>query len=445
MSFNLVKNPWIPCVYKSGDTKEESLESVLEKAGEIVAVWHQSPLVTAAIHRHLVTLVAAAGGIEDSRFHLLSHRPPTGALAYARASVGKFDLFGPRPFMQVHRQAGTDFEVSKADPPSRLCLEKASLSKKLAFDQTFDENCAPMLPAEAARQLLAMQTFCVGTGGQTGSNLFGKHPTFFSSNAFRSLVAVATGSSLAETIGLNLPDPTPGDAPSWEVGEFKPGSRAARGPLDLLTYRPRCVRLVEEGGMVARVFVAPGEDALGPDPMAPTKKIKGEEGPLRPDSRPWEALAGILDNETTPEAFRRPGQSPAGCDMYAVYPVKFGSAEIRDWNRTSYSLRGHDDEFRRLVLAELASCGKKSNGLFGAASSLSRAAEGKENKEATRRGASAVGLLELESRPLLAGLSSRTIPPDEFSDRFSEAARVIIRRMSMARGGTGAMAMARLT
>ncbi len=66
-SFNLVREPWIPCIGKSGETLTVSLQDALLNAHTLQEVYDESPLVTVALHRLLLTILHRVFGPKNSR------------------------------------------------------------------------------------------------------------------------------------------------------------------------------------------------------------------------------------------------------------------------------------------------------------------------------------------------------------------------------------------
>ena len=56
-TFNLVDQPWIPCVWLDGRRELLGLEAVLVRAHELRDIYDDSPLVTVSLHRLLLALV----------------------------------------------------------------------------------------------------------------------------------------------------------------------------------------------------------------------------------------------------------------------------------------------------------------------------------------------------------------------------------------------------
>ena len=56
-SFDLISQPWIPCVRRDGTTAEFGLRDVLVQAHALRELGGESPLVTAALHRLLLAIL----------------------------------------------------------------------------------------------------------------------------------------------------------------------------------------------------------------------------------------------------------------------------------------------------------------------------------------------------------------------------------------------------
>ena len=56
-SFDLIHERWIPCITPGGQTEELGLQDVLVNAHRLQEVYDESPLVTAALYRLLLTIL----------------------------------------------------------------------------------------------------------------------------------------------------------------------------------------------------------------------------------------------------------------------------------------------------------------------------------------------------------------------------------------------------
>lgn len=256
-SFNLVDEPWMPCVFLDGSRGELGLAEVLEHAPQIREIYDPSPLVTAALHRLLLAVLHRNFGPRNFDAWAVLWRggrwPPEMLDRYFSRWRGRFELFDPEvPFYQM---ASLD---SDAVPITRLAQERASGHNATLFDHSRDEAPAAVPPREAARLLVATQAFALGGGVS--------HPFNLSDGpAARGLLVFAQGESLFETLALNLvayneSEPLSSrehDCPAWEQNTPREPVKAGTAPvgyLDYLTWQSRAVRLIpqDESGLVAR-------------------------------------------------------------------------------------------------------------------------------------------------------------------------------------------------
>jgi len=251
-SFNLVDEKWIPCLMApDGKPQELGIKDTLVRAHEIREIFDPSPLVTIALHRLLLAILHRNfGPVNLDAWHVLWGRGQWDAqtlCAYLAECHPTFDLFDPqRPFFQVP-------EMSDAENHStaNLAQEMAAGNNATLFDHSCDATAKTMLPAEAARYLLARQAFSIG---------FGKSNPFYFQDAplVRGFTVLATGETLFQTLALNLmvcnserPLPSSStDKPTWEYANLKipdKGGTQPDGYMDYLTWQSRRVHLVTRG------------------------------------------------------------------------------------------------------------------------------------------------------------------------------------------------------
>lgn len=256
-SFDLVDVGWIPCVLADGTPQELGLRDTLLRAHEIRALADPSPLITLALHRLLLAVLHRAfDGPQDldAWIDLWSsgrwdEEPVSGYLEKCRQ---RFDLFHPeRPFYQVpfREEAGGQLPVAV------LAQELAAGNNATLFDHHFNAAPVPMAPAEAARNLVALQAFAIGGGVSKPFNFMGGPLT-------AGLTMLMSGKTLFETLALNLlayneaePIPRrPDDLPAWEQDHPAAPDRSGtppRGYLDLLTWQSRRIHLIAENDPLA--------------------------------------------------------------------------------------------------------------------------------------------------------------------------------------------------
>ncbi|MBI2873704.1 MAG: type I-E CRISPR-associated protein Cse1/CasA [Firmicutes bacterium] len=249
--FNLINEPWIPCLMLDGTPSDLGLHAVLRDAHEIREVFDPSPLVTVAVHRLLLTILHRNFGPQDLTDWQSLWRagawPASQLEAYYDQHQEGFDLFHPcRPFYQV-----PVMEDAKTHPVQCLAAESASRNNATLFDHSNNANPAPFLPGRAALYLLACQGYHTGGGKSSPFNL---HDGPLS----RGFTVLAQGNNLFETLALNLiaynrfsPIPWQGeDLPVWEQESPDTPNQAGthpRGYLDYLTWQSRRIHLVPEG------------------------------------------------------------------------------------------------------------------------------------------------------------------------------------------------------
>lgn len=247
-TFNLVDEPWIPCVPRpSGPPALLSLRATLARAHELREIADNSPLVTVALHRLLLAVLHRLFGpssIAEWRALRQSSQFNAARLdAYLDQWRPRFDLFdGDRPFYQVPR-----IEDANTISVAKLALEMASGNNVTLFDHTTGASAA-FMPAEAARYLVAFQAFAVGGGASTLFNLS-------DAPLARDYTVLVRGDSLFETLVLNMvpytedrPFPRLGaDLPWWELDTHAAPDKAGTYPigyLDYLTWQSRRVHLI---------------------------------------------------------------------------------------------------------------------------------------------------------------------------------------------------------
>ncbi len=260
-SFDLAREPWIPCRMLAGAPRQLGLRAALCSAHDVREVFDPSPLVTVALHRLLLAILHRNFGPKG--------KEEWGALwragsfdartldRYFEKWADRFDLLHPeRPFCQE-----ATLDLDKAGPSSWLCFQRSNGAT--LFDHRVETAPPGLSPAEAGRLLIAFQAF---DSSGTKTSATGQE----SANAAplaNCAVLLIVGRSLFETLMLNLHcyDGTNGqpfefrpedDKPAWEgTKEVKPSSRRPRGYLDLLTWRSRRMRLHPEevdGAVVVR-------------------------------------------------------------------------------------------------------------------------------------------------------------------------------------------------
>ena len=302
--FDLRTQKWIPCFALQSEGRKPQylgLKDVLLKADELSEVRDDSPCVTAALLRLLLTILydcfdwARDTGDdewekmwEDKRF------PSTALTKYFDDHAECFDLFHPqKPFFQVPDietfsvkvEGKKKVEVGEYSPISRLMLEVASNNNTTLFDHSFNDDDRSHAPATVACALVAAQSYSL-SGGNTARYHWGEKtlpPQNFKFQAAPLVSGAAmwlSGESLFETLMLNLfPDDFPNDKALWNlssadleslVTDFTGDALRAGAPMEQFVFPARVIRLEPEDDLsVRRMFFTQGRrtDKKADDPM----------------------------------------------------------------------------------------------------------------------------------------------------------------------------------
>lgn len=270
VSFNLIHEPFIPCTTNGGERAEFGLLETLTRAHEIRELRDESPLVTIALHRLLLAILhrnfGPAGYDAWKEFWDAGQFDADVLAKYFRSDNvrDRFDLFDEKhPFYQT-----AELETDKTDAAARLVRHVAQTFTDSLFNHTVQSNCPRLTYAEVARHLIVEQSLAMSGGAGYVSS----HPSY-------SMVFLATGRTLFETLMLNLvwyddahPIPAGDDRPSWEQPAFPTNNRPPKGYLESLTWLPRQIRLIpDDDGGVRRIAYVKGPRcehvAARPDPM----------------------------------------------------------------------------------------------------------------------------------------------------------------------------------
>jgi len=290
-SFNLVDERWIPCIRLTGEREELSLRETLAQAHYLREIHADSPLETAAIHRLLLAILHRVFGPKDRASWVRLWE----AKQFSTASPGgyspdeylnewgqkrRFDLFDDKhPFYQV----ADETMLGAPDNLNKMVHHVASGITATLFDHHLDtkQDGFSCTPAEAARVLLATQSFALG------------YQKFTDAPCAKGVIFFARGDSLFETLMLNLvrypddevmPSDPENDRPAWEIDDpFAPDRSVPRGYLDYLTWQNRRLKFLKpeqtpHGLVVRQVAWAPGLrlDSGVLDPMKHYRRSKQE-------------------------------------------------------------------------------------------------------------------------------------------------------------------------
>jgi len=313
-AFLLTEEPWIPVRFR-GKSKDLSLEETLLRAHEIERLEDPSPLVEAALFRLLLAVLhRALQGPEDKweLFDLYNEgRFPEEIIQnYLNTHRERFWLFHPEtPFYQV-----ADLPTDDPLPWTKLRPEIASGNNPTLFSHAYDDNPAPASYAEAARHLVAHQTFAPGGLIRRLGVTAGVDAPLARAAAF-----IPQGESLFESLVHSLVRYSPeGDEPVWEMPPVKTAELEAdankrpkkklsfEGRTRVYTWLSRAVRLIPENGRVRYMGYGPGIEPLNPelyheDPHVAYRENKGRLLPvrLREDRAFWRDFTALYPEKGT--------------------------------------------------------------------------------------------------------------------------------------------------
>lgn len=247
-SFNLVDEPWLPCVRPDGSRTLLSLRDTLTQAHQLQSLSGDSPPETAALHRLLLAILHRIFGPADhdqwATLWDLGRWEQDVVNAYLDQWRHRFDLFDTQyPFYQA--------EDPRMKPKSTISLshDRASGNNATLFDHHTEETGESLSLAQAARVLVTSQAY--GLAGLSGIS-----QTFTDGPCAGGIVFLVEGDNLWQTLLLNMIGyPTRDnemphsaeDRPVWEMDNpFEPERQVPFGYLDYLTWQNRRVLLLPE-------------------------------------------------------------------------------------------------------------------------------------------------------------------------------------------------------
>lgn len=286
--FNLTREPWIPAETLDGAVAEFSTRDVLAKAHTLRGLADPSPLVVAALTRHLLAILHRAfDGPKDVTAWCEIAEPGSFARApidaYLDSVENRLDLCHPtEPFAQV--RGLTERFREYVSPIDEIEVVRARWGGGRELFRHRPTSPAPsMTLARAARALLAHHAFA--TGGLVKKP---DEPTSATASPLtRAGVVVLRGDTLFKTLIANLLEYDTENARPFSTGgatdlcawEQPPAPRELRradepkrvplGYLDLLTWQSRRVELICENGVVTGFINAVGQGLAKGSPLDP--------------------------------------------------------------------------------------------------------------------------------------------------------------------------------
>lgn len=323
--FNLIDEPWIPCITLEGSSKEFGIRDTLMKAHELREICDDSPLVTVAIHRLLLAVLyrAYSGPNDFGRWKGLYARGKFDSktvTVYLEQWNSRFYLLDDEyPFYQMN-----GLETNNSVSVNRLATECSSGNNATLFDHCSDDQKVSWSFAKVARQLLACQSFALGFGKSGNAKINGEDETLpYSADAIalRGMTVWIQGPTLFDTLMTNLVHSEDESLPPWELSDpHKHRDKlsgkdrkavASLGTVDRFTWQSRLVRLIPNNMYVSRVFFTQGRsaDKSAGDPMK-AYRISKEEGisavSLSSNKAAWRDAHAILTIPPPDSKERRP-------------------------------------------------------------------------------------------------------------------------------------------
>jgi len=326
--FNLIDEPWIPCIDLHGVGVECGIRDTLLRAHELREICDESPLVTVAIHRLLLAVLyrALAGPRDFVGWTTCYERGAfdEGMIQdYLNEWRERFDLLAERhPFFQMER-----LETKTPVSVARLATECASGNNATLFDHSSDDEEVSWSAARASRYLVACQSFALGFGKSGTARIHDvdeELPYSRDAIALRGLNVWLEGEDLFESLVVNLVPNDDSSLPPWELenpNEYRDRLKgkdrktvASLGLVDLLTWQSRLIRLIPHDSRVSAMYFTQGRsaDKSASDPMKVYRTSK-EEGvaavALNSGKAAWRdahsmfAIPTAQSNERRPECF----------------------------------------------------------------------------------------------------------------------------------------------
>ena len=288
MTFNLIDEPWIDVVLLDGSPAELSLRDVLLRAREVRELAGEVPQMAIALLRLLLAVLyraydapgPARDELEDLWEHVWEQQGFDEEVLeeYFESVHPRFDLFGDEPFYQT---AGLSYGDGHYDPVSEI-MPDVPKPEKYLFSLRARQCVTSLALDEAARYLVLTQAYDPAgiKSPVQGNTHVNKGKVYAPKGAVGTGWCGAIGGvyleggNLFQTLALNwvLYDPLTGrgnvlgiegDLPPWERPPHGPDleERAPVGPVDLLTWQSRRIRLVadEDGRRVVGAVLCYGD------------------------------------------------------------------------------------------------------------------------------------------------------------------------------------------
>ncbi|KAA8719629.1 type I-E CRISPR-associated protein Cse1/CasA [Corynebacterium spheniscorum] len=348
-TFNLVDEPWIKVLKQDNSVEEVSLRDFFKHTDDYVDLAGELPTQDAAVLRVLLTILYRVFDVEpeDSEENIEAWMEAWSSKALPVAEIDsyldewhhRFDLrdakqpFFLTPTLTNAKEAWKALDALVPDV------------RGISAMYTRRDAALPISAAEAARWVIHCQAYDpsgIKTGATGDPRVKGGkgYPDGIGWSGWMATTAIY-GTTLTETLLLNLVmDSLPEEmgTPAWEQEVTTAKARSADaigpvGPLSLMTWQSRRIRLKWEGNQVVAVRISYGDRVdhtaqYGVELMTPwrysdpqSRKAKRDiymPRGLSPDRAAWRGLDVLLPSSNAPMTKGRGGEVKAGIPAASV-------------------------------------------------------------------------------------------------------------------------------
>ena len=305
MEYNLLSEPWIPVRKKDGSKIRYGLLDLFSSADGILEIDEVNAMKEYSLIRFLTTFLMAAYMPSSSsslrNIYMMKKFDMEQINNYVAKCLKEgvsFDIFDKiRPFLQAPFDPQWDGD-NNIKSVAALDYTLPSGHNAVHFDHTLEAD-AEMEPSDAVAALLSCYIFCTA-GTQGPSNVYGAPPLFMipaGQNLFETLIH-----AMVPVRDRQLSEKQP---ELWRNNEkIEPGKKAAKVSLLYgMLYPSRRIRMIEDNGMVKKVYLQAGLDYIGYDAwkdphVAYYKTKKGESRSIKPsvEKELWRNIGTIANN-----------------------------------------------------------------------------------------------------------------------------------------------------
>lgn len=278
--FNLIDEPWIPCINQDNEFNELSLRAFFTNAHQIKQITCETPIQNAALMPLLLAILHRVFGPADEdqweALWQLGQFPMDKLNQYFVEWYERFDLFHPvRPFYQEKDE--------RVKSKSVIHLIHPIGNTGTLFTHVNDDEGISLTPSKAIKYLLTAQSF--HTAGLSGlkekfrDSPFARGVLFFADapNVFEMLML----NLLPYPSNLTIPKTEIEDKPSWELDEKFNSRNVPNGYLDYLTWSSNRILLIPETTgkdiIVRSMTIAPGLNMDSLSVFSPQKRYEQRE------------------------------------------------------------------------------------------------------------------------------------------------------------------------